>query len=158
MKRFLITLLLLCILISCGACGAESENSVTFYYLRTEDAIRYGSSDALIAPVSHTFSGELPLADLLQLYFSTPAMDGCQNPMPKGTYVLSATCQEDTVSLVLSREFSALEDIRLSLAAACLTSTCHSLTGLEALQVRSGEEIYEFNLSDFVFLDEGAGK
>ena len=60
--------------------------------------------------------------------------------------------------LVLSREFSDLDHIRLTLALSCLAATCHSLTGTEAIQVRSGEKIHNFTINDCIFLDQSTGE
>ena len=159
MKRLILMLMILCIAFSCAACGGQEESSCVFYYLRTDNTIRYGQTDALIAPLERELSvQEVPLNDLLQLYLDGPADETFRSPFPKGTYLLSTIFRDETLVIVLSREFSALDGIQLSLAGACLTATCHDLTGCQAIQVRSGENVYDFNLNDFVFLDEIAGK
>ena len=159
MKRTLIILLILCLLLSLCACGSDQDNSVRFYYLRTSDTILYGQADALVAPVDRKISAQdAQLAYILQLYLDGPAEENYENPFPQGTYLLSTLWAEDTLVLVLSREFSSLEGIRLSLSGACLAATCHDLTGAEKIQVRSGEHIYDFSIHDFTFLDSSAGK
>ncbi len=159
MKRLICALLCLCILLSFTACGDRQESRCTFYYLRSDNTIQYGQTDALIAPVEREFSyGELSLDELLQLYLNGPTEEDYRNIIPKGTYLLSTIQRTDLLVVVLSREFSTLDGIQLTLAGACLTATCHALTGLERIQVRSGESIYDFDLNDCIFLDDGAGK
>ena len=159
MKRLILLLTILGIVFSCAACGGQEEGNCVFYYLRSDSTIQYGQTDALIAPVERELSvQEVPLDDLLQLYLDGSSDEAFRNPCPKGTYLLSTIPKEDVLVVVLSREFSTLDGIQLSLAGACLTATCHALTDCEAIQVRSGENVYDFNLKDFVFLDETAGK
>jgi germination protein M len=155
----ILLLTILYIVFSCAACGGQEEANCVFYYLRSDSTIQYGQTDALIAPVEREFSvQEVPLNDLLQLYLDGPTDEAFRRPFPKGTYLLSTISKDEVLVVVLSREFSTMDSIQLSLAGACLTATCHDLTGCQAIQVRSGENVYDFNLNDFVFLDEIAGK
>ena len=158
MKRCLSLLLILSLMLCCTACGEESEDTTVFYYLRSEDTIAYGQIDALIAPLPQQFSPDAPLDDLLQLYLNGPSEEGYRNPVPKGTYLLSTIYKADTLVIVLSREFSSMDGIQLTLAGACLTATCREITGLECIQIRSGESIYNFDYNDFTFLDDSPGK
>lgn len=146
-------LLLLACLLSCTACAGERSAQPAFYYLRTEGTIAYGQNDALIAPVTQEITPEVDLDMLLQLYLDGPVDENLRNPIPRGTYLLTTIEQEDTLVIVLSREFSTLDGIRLTLAGACLAATCHDLTGAEKISVRSGDNSYEFDLNSFIFLD-----
>ena len=159
MKKFLILILVFALLLTVSGCGNRAKNSCTFYYLRTADAIPYGSADALMAPVTLEISGQnAQLGYLLQLYLDGPAESGCYNPIPSGTYLLSTLWEEDVLVLVMSREFTTLENMQLTLAGACLAATCHSLAGAERIQVRSGDHVYRFNLNDYVFTDDSTGE
>lgn len=152
-KLLCIFLTLVLVLPFCGCAPAEG-NTCTFYYLRTEDTIAYGREDALIAPVSRVLTGQnAELNYLLQLYLDGPVEDGYRSPIPKGTYLLSSLREDDALVLVLSREFSTLDNMQLTLAGACLTATCHALTGTETIRVRSGEALYEFDWNNYSFLD-----
>ena len=157
MKRFLSLFLICCLALSFAACAEKTEDTAVFYYLRSEDTIAYGQIDALIAPLPHQPISSLSLNDLLQLYLNGPGDEYYRNPIPKGTYLLSTIRHEDTLVIVLSREFSTLDGIQLTLAGACLSATCRQLTGLDCIQVRSGENIYEFDYRDFTFLDDSGG-
>ena len=158
MKRVLISVLIFSLLLLCAGCGSPDENSCTFYYLRTADTIRYGADNPLIAPITLEISDESPqLNYLLQLYLDGPAKKDYYNPIPKGTYLLSTLWDEDVLVLVLSREFSTLENMHLTLAGACLTATCHALTGAEKIQVRSADTVFDFDLNNYVFTDTSTG-
>jgi spore germination protein GerM len=158
MKRLLIIILIFCLALSCAACTEDAEDQTLFYYLRTPDTIAYGEADALIAPVPRDITPDLPLDDALQLYLNGSMDETLLNPIPKGTYLLSTIERKDMLVLVLSGEFSTLDGIELTLAGACLAATCHDLTGQGRIQVRSGENIYDFDLNDFVFLDNSPGR
>ena len=159
MKRILSFVLILCLALTLTGCTGEAEKDIRFYYLRTGESIRYGSADALIAPVAleNSTSGD-DLDHLLQQYLERPIPENFRNPFPKGTYLLSTIARDDMLVIVLSREFSNLDGIRLTLAGACLTATCHELAGYTHIQVRSGEKVYEFHYNDYIFLDNGAGE
>ena len=159
MKRFLILILLVCLLTGTAGCAKSNENTCTFYYLRTEETILYGQPDALIAPVTLEISGQNAEPEyLLQLYLDGPTKANYYNPIPKGTCLLSTLQEENRLILVLSEEFSSLEHVRLTLALSCLAATCHSLTGMEAIHIRSGEETYDFTINDCIFLDDSTGE
>ena len=159
MKRSILFLLILCLLFSLLGCRSEQENSAYFYYLRSTESIRYGQPDALVAPVKREISDQnAELEYILQLYLDGTTDENYRNPFPQGTYMLSTLWHEDTLVLVLSREFSTLEGIRLTLAGACLTATCSRLAGAQQIQVRSGDQIYDFSIDDFTFLDSSAGE
>ena len=153
MKRWILFLCALSLLCLTG-CSQQEESRFDFYYLRTSDTIRYGQEDALIAPVSRDITGQDPGLDyLLQLYLESPAPEGYHLPIPNGTYLLSTLWEEDTLVIVLSREFSTLDKMELTLAGACLSATCHNIAGTERIEVRSGDTVYEFDLQNFTFLD-----
>ena len=153
MKRMILFLLILAAILSFTACQEEIAPEPSFYYLRTQDTIAYGREDALIVAVPQDFSQETELDILLQLYLDGPVDENQRNPFPKRTYLLRTIEQEDTLLLVLSREFSTLDGMPLTLAGACLAATCRDLTGFEKIQVRSGENIYDFDMNSYVFLD-----
>lgn len=158
MKRLILLVLALTLLFACSACAAETEPQPKFYYLRTEETILYGEAQGFIAPVTRELSRDMDLDMILQLYLNGPVEEDFRNPIPKGTYLLSAILREDRLDIVMSREFSTLDGMQLTLAGACLSATCYDLTGVEKIQVRSNDNIYDFDLNSFIFLDENTGK
>ena len=153
MKRLILLILLLACLLSCTGCAPEEPDQPAFYYLRPEDAIVYGQDDALMVPVPQEITPEVDLNMVLQLYLDGPVEENLRDPFPKGTYLLTTIAQEDTLVVVLSREFSTLDGIQLTLAGACLAATCYDLTGMEHIKVHSGDSTYDFDLNSFIFLD-----
>ena len=158
MKRMILFLLILGTMLTLTACQEETARQQSFYYLRTEDTIAYGREDALIVAVPQEFSPETELEILLQLYLDGPVDEDHRNPFPRRTYLLSTIEHGDTLLVVLSREFSTLDGMQLTLAGACLAATCQDLTGFEKIQVRSGENTYDFDVNSFVFLDTSPEK
>ena len=159
MKRWILCLMALSLLLCLTGCSGQEENTCNFYYLRSGENIRYGQEDGLIAPVNREISGRnAELNYLLQLYLEGPVEEGYLSPIPRGTYLLSTLWNEDTLVLVLSREFSTANNITLTLCGACLTATCHNLTGAERIEVRSGDAVYYFALSDYTFVDNSNGQ
>lgn len=159
MKRLILCLICFALFLSLAACTADDSNRYTFYYLRTEETIRYGYEDALVAPVTREISGQSPgLSYLLQRYLDGPVEEGYRSPFPKGTYLLSTLKVDGTLVLVLSREFSTANGITLTLCGACLTATCYDLTGAEQIEVHSGDAVYNFALNDYNFIDNSTGQ
>lgn len=159
MKRLILCLICFALLLSLAACVNPEENSCNFYYLRTGENIRYGLEDGFIAPVNREISGHnAELIYLLQLYLEGPVEEGYLSPIPNGTYLLSTLWEENTLVLVLSREFSTADNMTLTLCGACLAATCHNLTGAERIEVRSGDAVYHFALSDYTFVDNSTGQ
>ena len=158
MKRLICLLIALAMVCTLAACGETQERKYTFYYLRSPSTIQYGQPDGLVAPVDRDLStSNLSLEDLLRLYLAGPANEAYVSPIPKNTHLLTTISRDDELMIVLSREFSTLDGVDLSLAGACLSATCHSLTGMDRIQVRSGEGIYHFDYHSYVFLDDSAG-
>lgn len=156
MKRIVFLLLVLSLTLSCLGCHGETESQYAFYYLRTDSTIAYGQEDALITAHLPELGSGVELDTMLQLYLDGHMGENMRSPFPRGTYLLSVATENDTLKLVLSREFSTLDGIHLTLAGACLTATCRDLTDFEKIQVRSGDKIYDFDINSFVFLDTSA--
>ena len=155
MKRVIFLLLLLILTLTCLGCQGEESPEHAFYYLRTDDTIAYGQEDALITAHFPELDSDVELDTVLQLYLDGHMGENMRSPFPRGTYLLNVTAEDDTLQLILSREFSTLDSIQLTLAGACLAATCHDLTGFEKIQVESGEKVYNFDISSFIFLDSG---
>ncbi|MBQ8621711.1 MAG: GerMN domain-containing protein [Oscillospiraceae bacterium] len=130
MKRLII--LLLCFLLTLSACAQPNpaqdiRDPVSFFYLRT--AFSYGQQDAVIVCEQREADGHREdLEYLLSLYIQGPIGEGLESPFPSGLRLIEAAVLEDTVFVTLSSRFSTLSDMDMTLACACLTKTCLSLT------------------------------
>lgn len=134
MKR-IIALLLLTALLLCGcAFRGSDEDTVTFYYLRGE--IQYGSDDGVIVPEKRepaVTGGDLSY--LLSLYLKGPADPTLKLPLPAGTRLTEVQSEGDAVTLTFSPELNKLEGMDLSIACACISYTCFSLTEAETVTI-----------------------
>lgn len=134
MKRA-IALLLLTALILCGcAFRGSDEDTVTFYYLRGE--IQYGSDDGVIVPEKRepaVTGGDLSY--LLSLYLKGPTDVALKLPLPAGTRLTEVQSEGTAVTLTFSQELARLEGMDLSIACACISYTCFSLTEAETVTI-----------------------
>ena len=154
MRKIALWLAVALLLLSFTGCRKNQQPRYAFYYLRTSDTITFGQSDAVVAPVIREISGQSSdLTYLMRLYFDGPVAEDFQSPFPQGTQVLQAALEGELLILEVSNQFSSLENIRLTMAGACLTATGYALTGVRSVQVICEEETYLFHLSDYTFLD-----
>lgn len=140
MKRIFCLILALAVLVLLPACDDSGEEAVSFYYLRREFTM--GQSDSVLASEPREFSGSRDTLDyLLGIYLNGPMDDNLISPFPEGTKLVQHRMEGDTLVLELSKEFSSLEGIRLTLAASCLATTCFHLTQAETVQITCGEDM-----------------
>lgn len=159
MKRFFIAIFVVCLSVSLCACAYESEESYSFYYLRSEETIDYGSVHGLIAPVEREIAGQNAGVNyVLRLYLEGPLSEEFVSPFPAGTYLRTTYWEDNILTIVLSEEFSTLTNIQATLAGACLCATCHELTGAEQIQIVSGDQSYIYSISDFLYVDDTMGE
>lgn len=126
MKRMYLAVLALAILLCLTAC-AEEENPVVFYYPKTE--VSYHTDTGVIEPeIRDTLSREDSLGYLLSFYLDGPIDTTLRLPVPEGTQVLRLLPYDEGVLLVMSKEFSQLEGMDLTIACASISQTCFNLT------------------------------
>ncbi len=138
MKKCLCLVFTAVMLVCLFGCKNRTENTVSFYFLRQEYTA--GAQDSVIAPETRDISGhQEDLNFLLQLYLGGPLEDTLRSPFPTGTRLVSAKLNGDVLTLILSPEFSQLENIQLTLSGACIASTCFNLTNAASVEIFSGE-------------------
>lgn len=148
MRKLLVILLAALLL-----CGCAADKGIHFYYLRTE--YEYGTADGVIASETREITGyDDDLNYLFRLYLEGPLNDSLTSPFPRGTYLLNTLLTGDTLTLVLSVEYSALEDLEQTLANACLASTGFQLTEAEQIIILSGKETYTLDRSSITLFDD----
>jgi len=157
MKRFLVFLIALSVLLALGACREESDEGYVFYYLHNGDVtIRPPADSSLVPEIRDTASTNPEIAYLLRLYLEGPVTENLVSPFPDGTILISVSQEGSTLSMVLSEEYSTLSDIHLTLAGACLSSTCFALSDAEEVAVESGEKTYIYTRDSFTLTDDSA--
>lgn len=126
MKRVLILVMIIAVMASLAAC-AGADDTVYFYY--TPSQISYGSDrDMIVGEARSSLSRDDDLSYLLSFYFQGPLDQELELPVPIGAQVLSIRRNGDTLTLVMSQEFSQLKDLDLTLACSCIAKTCFGLT------------------------------
>ena len=150
MKR--IICLTLAALLLCCFCGCHYSDSgdilepVEFFYPRQNASYVYGAEDGVLASEIREASGHADdLNYLLSMYLRGPQDPGLRSPFPAGCRLEEVRIDSDTVCVVLTAEFAALENVELTLACASLAKTCLALT--DAQQVRIDAASPEKNIS-----------
>ncbi len=171
MKRILCLLIALCIaaeLTGCAKQDAAFEKPVSFYYLCvntdvTAQEIPHGSDTSIIAPEAREGAGFEGLEELLALYFRGPQDQALYSPFPRGTAVTQITLDRGTVKLTLTKSFSSLTGIDLTLACACIIRTAAALDeSVTAVEIRAedahldGKEVIVMKSSDYFLTDNAA--
>lgn len=135
MKRLCLCVRILVCLLCLTAC-AEKKDPVVFYY--PEVAVSYHTDLGVLVPeIRDTLSREDNLAYLLSFYLEGPIDPALRLPVPEGTKVLRLIPYDGGMKLVMSREFSQLEGIDLTLACAGISKTCFGLTDLQEITFAS---------------------
>ena len=138
MKRLCLWALALACLLCLTAC-AEKEDPVVFYYPQTE--ISYHTDGGILIPeVRDTLNREDNLAYLLSFYLKGPIDPDLRLPVPEGTKLLRLVPYDGGMVLVMSRDFSQLEGMDLTIACAGISKTCFGLTDLQEITFASGNQ------------------
>lgn len=138
MKQLSILLLALSCLLCLSACS-ETEEPVVFYYPKT--AVAYHSDTGVLSPETReTLSRDDSLGYLLSFYLEGPTDPNLRLPVPEGTQVLRLIPYDGGVLLVMSREFSQLEGIDLTIACSGISKTCFDLTDLQEITFSAGTQ------------------
>ena len=133
MKRLLCVLTVFLLAASLCACSFGSHSAllepVEFSYPRKSDSFVYGSDQGILDTELREGSGHTnDLNYLLSMYLRGPQDDRLRNPFPSGCTLETVHREGDTLYLVLSSEFVALENMELTVACAGLTKTFLNLT------------------------------
>ena len=152
MKRMICQLCGALLLLSLCGCQEEDSSGKHFYYLRSEDTIAYGNTDALIAPVEISAEG-LDVQSLFQLYLQGPDSELYRSPLASNIRLLSVSTSGNALVLEFTSGFNAMSDVQITLSGACLCATAREVTGLESLTIRAGDLEYTFRYDSFLFLD-----
>ena len=143
MRKMTALLLSIAVILSLTGCRSDLK-PVDFYYPRQTDSIQFGVPDGLISSDPREVAGHTgDLRYLISLYLRGPLDSGLQSPFPEGTMLEDISTEDGVVTVSLSREFSQLSGMELTLACACLSSTCFGLTDAEFVTILSPKtELY----------------
>lgn len=132
MKRLLIVFL--CLLLA-GCSYTNEEKPASFYYVPA-DYIHASSGSVLESEIRETVHLET-IPEILQLYLEGPVNPRLNNPFPDGCRLISYTLNEDTATLVISKELAQLTGTDLPLACAAIAATCMELSGADNVCIRT---------------------
>ncbi len=140
MKKMLRFLLLVCLLLSLGACSFDDpiENPVEFYYPRRADAYLYGSSDGVITGETRDVGGAGDLKYLLTLYLQGPLDEFLVSPFPSGSTLLDVRTDAREITLILDAHFATLSGLDQTIACVCLARTCFGYTDAQSVRIIAG--------------------
>ena len=153
MRRAFCLILAVCLLISgCSLSGERMREPVTFYYPRR--VYQYGVEDGVIAAEQREASGHRKdLSYLLALYLIGPTDESLYAPLPRGVRFLKADQQDDTVTLELTDTTQSMTEAEFTLACACLTMTCLSITDAESVTILSGSRTVTMSRDNLTLYD-----
>lgn len=153
MKRIICLMLVSAFLLLSGCYYSESGDilePVEFFYPRTTDHFVYGALDGVLAAEVREGSGHLgDLNYLITMYLRGPLDKELRSPFPSGCKLEEVRSGGNMLCLVLSSEFTELENTELTLACAALAKTCLSLSGMERIRIdsASGEKTFTITLT-----------
>ena len=165
MKRAICLTLLLLLLCSLWGCRLESRRDtsepVEFFYPRKSGSFVYGAPDGVIGSELRDISGHMgDLNYLLSVYLRGPLDSELRSPFPAGCRLVKAEANDDTLYIVLSAEFTALENLELTLACASLAETGLTLGSFHqiCIEAASSEKtfIITLNADDLLLADQSA--
>jgi len=154
LKRISPLMLLLATMMLLTACSFSkaSNNTVSFYYPRTEP--EYHEKDSVITIEEREIAGNTEdLNYILSLYMIGPLDDTLTSPLPKGSRLYSVIQENGSIRIILSDLDKTLNDVHFSLAAACLSLTCMDCAGAEEVTVQSGERTVQLSREDILLVD-----
>ena len=154
MRRFTVLLLILSLLLSFSGCRSANADTVSFYYCRNPEDYQYFNESSVIRSEEREIPGhQNNLQYLMSLYLVGPMDEGLVSPLPRSTRLLSVTQEDSTVVLTLSEITSGITDAEFSLAGACLTLTCISITGCTEVTVISADRTLTMNADSILLAD-----
>ena len=142
MKKLTVCLLILSLfLCGCSAADHNIKEPVDFYYLKTcekpEDYKNYFSDGAFGAETREASGHRDDLYYLLSMYFRGPLDDQLTSPFPADCTLLKVRQAGNELTIVLNANAVKLSDLDLTLAIACLTKTCMTLTDATTIHIES---------------------
>lgn len=135
-KRIMILLSAIICLLCCG-CQKKAEElrePTAFYYCNR--TVSFNTEEGVIC--SEMREGEHFSADaekMLREYLSGPKSAELYSPIPQGTELVSFEINLDTAYIILSKEFSNLNGIKLSTACSCMVKTLAEYTPITKAQI-----------------------
>lgn len=144
MKKTTVCILLLVLFLSLTGCHNDLNEPANFYYPRQTDNIQFGVANGLVTVEQRELTGHTgDLQYILSLYLLGPLDTGLYSPFPEGTVLETILLEEGVLTVSLSEDFSQLSGMELTIACACLSSTCFDLADAAQIVILSPKtELY----------------
>lgn len=121
---------------------------VEFFYPRSSDQFVYGASDGVIASEMREASGHVgDLNYLITMYLRGPQDKNLESPFPAGCKLEEVRTGGNVLCIVLSSEFTTLENTDLTLACAALAKTCLPLSNMQRIRIDSASDEKTFTIT-----------
>ena len=158
MKRYICMVLILTLFLSgCAGMQEKKDDTVTFYYIRSE--YRYGTDSDIIVGEERDYAGSrTSLSYLMAMYLMGPAEEELATPLPAGTRIHQSEIENGIVKLHLSNNADTLSPEEFTLACACLTLTCLDITDAKAVTVICSDRSLTMNRDALTLFDDFSAK
>lgn len=151
MKRLICLTLTLVFLLLSGwhySEGGDILEPVEFFYPRATHDFVYGAQDGVLAAEVREASGHVDdLNYLIAMYLRGPQDKNLRPPFPVGCRLEEVRSGGNTLCVVLSGEFTELENTEMTLACAALAKTCMSLSNAQRVRIDSATEEKTFTIT-----------
>ena len=136
----LAVLLIAAILCSCGT--KESKDQILFYYCSAKPD--YSSGAELIKSETHTaYVDPTNYKAILAQYLQGPRDPDLTSPFPGGCEIVDITLDQATARITMSKSFSTLTGVELTLACACLSLTTRAITGYATVEISAVDALLD---------------
>lgn len=134
MKRMLALIFAIVLLVSLVGCvpePAEPESGLRLWF--TNDLSEWSADAAALTACP--YEGEPTVPALMAALLAGPGETGAVSPIPAGTTLMSWSLERGILRLSLSRGYSNLVGVDLTLADYCITLTMSQLPGVDGVQI-----------------------
>ena len=138
MKRLFISFVILCVIL-CGCSSAANKltEPVKFYY--RVSTVSFNTDSGVIAGETREGVHFQNTLELLAAYLRGPVTDNLTCPFPSDVTVISVDTVNATCTVTLSKDFSALSGLDLTIACNCLGMTLLEHTGVNTVEIIAAE-------------------
>ena len=149
MRKYMILLLALALLFVGCSSSINDSNSEYFYYYQA--SALYDNTEKIIyaQPIS-TGIKEMSLKEITSKYLQGPTLENVDPPFTKDTVIVEITEEADNLTIVLSNDCSAMQQLELSLAGSCLAKTLFQFTQAQSITIQS-EDGFSYIEKDLTF-------
>lgn len=158
-KIICLLLILLCCLttVGCSFPGSANEDTVLFYYPRSE--FRYGDPDGVLLCEQRNMPGHgKDLTYIISMYLLGPETEALTLPFPAHTRLLTLDSKENTLVITLSDTQDSFADVQYTLACACLAKTCMEVSDAEVFTIIAGSHFLTLHRDSVCFFDSSTAE